>query len=902
LLGDFVVTHNSCAAIVAAENFMRTKKIVVMLPASLRGNFMDEIKNRCGNVYFSPKRRWTFYSFEYVTGKIGLKQESAIAFYLSDITGIHKSIVAAHKGVWIAADVGSTNNTNNTNANNNTAYEDLPDAAKNQIRKQLDDIIQRKYEFINYNGLSGERKLSAYTDPKKNPFDHCVVVIDEVHRFISMYLNEGKTGVPLYQRLREARDARLILLSGTPIVNDAYEAACIINLLSGPQLEYELTLAGGISKDAQKAAAYLRDHPHVDIYDMQRVPGHAFIRLCPEGFRFTDKSRYAVARDPNKTTAKQIMDEIAVRVNAVREVKENTKRNAGSRGEMVLYTAKEYDIFPATPEAFREIYVDPSTSQLRYEGQIQRRMMGRISYFSSEEKNYPSVREEYTRLTMTPAMFTVYTEQRGIEIARESKNRLRRKKEGDAADLPETYRIYSRMCCNFVYPESIKRVYKGSGKGKGKGKGKLTRARNNNAAVKRGGSNVNNSKQQNNSKANNSKQQNNSIPVDAEAEAEAEAEPEDEDEDAAAKLERQKMTLLSPAALAQLSPKAAKIIERVRKQMGKVVIYSDFKITEGVGHIAMALDVQGYKEAIVTYHAATRTYDTNITKDDVAKPKYFRFRNRKDNPGVQVLMDLFNNEIGSVPDNIKAAFGIPSTAGANNLHGEFLKVILITRAAAEGISLKQVREVHVTEVFWNEARIQQVIGRAVRAGSHTDLPDAEQNVTVYRYIVEFSEDQTKNMPSLLKNDIARSANSNSKKTPRYMTTDVYMQEHAAAKYVAVTSMQNLMKGAATDCSLMRKYHPDVTCMTSPPGEGREPTYKMDHRQDAFETAKVAVRQTQVIYDYFRECKIDNETYALDPRKMVLYDLDLYLSGKLVRVGTLTKHGKDGGVWRAKFDA
>ena len=41
---------------------------------------------------------------------------------------------------------------------------------------------------------------------------------------------------------------------------------------------------------------------------------------------------------------------------------------------------------------------------------------------------------------------------------------------------------------------------------------------------------------------------------------------------------------------------------------------------------------------------------------------------------------------------------------------------------------------HVLEPYWNEVRITQLIGRAVRQCSHADLPMKERYVDVYRYL------------------------------------------------------------------------------------------------------------------------------------------------------------------------
>jgi SNF2 family DNA or RNA helicase len=61
-------------------------------------------------------------------------------------------------------------------------------------------------------------------------------------------------------------------------------------------------------------------------------------------------------------------------------------------------------------------------------------------------------------------------------------------------------------------------------------------------------------------------------------------------------------------------------------------------------------------------------------------------------------------------------------------------VLLLSEAGKEGLDLKNTAFVHVLEPAWNEEKIEQVIGRAVRYESHTG-PD--RHVQVYRYISVF---------------------------------------------------------------------------------------------------------------------------------------------------------------------
>lgn len=67
---------------------------------------------------------------------------------------------------------------------------------------------------------------------------------------------------------------------------------------------------------------------------------------------------------------------------------------------------------------------------------------------------------------------------------------------------------------------------------------------------------------------------------------------------------------------------------------------------------------------------------------------------------------------------------------------EKMPVILITKAGAAGIDLKRARVVIIMEPHWNDELIKQVIGRAARYESHSQLPESQRNVIVYRFILQ----------------------------------------------------------------------------------------------------------------------------------------------------------------------
>jgi len=62
-----------------------------------------------------------------------------------------------------------------------------------------------------------------------------------------------------------------------------------------------------------------------------------------------------------------------------------------------------------------------------------------------------------------------------------------------------------------------------------------------------------------------------------------------------------------------------------------------------------------------------------------------------------------------------------------------IKHLLISGAGSEGLDLKGTRLVQTMEPHWNNARLKQVHGRAVRMGSHDHLPPSQRKVSIKNY-------------------------------------------------------------------------------------------------------------------------------------------------------------------------
>jgi hypothetical protein len=103
------------------------------------------------------------------------------------------------------------------------------------------------------------------------------------------------------------------------------------------------------------------------------------------------------------------------------------------------------------------------------------------------------------------------------------------------------------------------------------------------------------------------------------------------------------------------------------------------------------------------------------------------------------------------------------------------------------------------EPYWQQVRIQQVIGRARRAGSHADLPPADRNVSVHLYVGTLHASQADVAP---RNIRTRDWDG------RLLTSDEHVLGVAADKARIIDAFATAVKEAAVDCPL---WQPESTC-------------------------------------------------------------------------------------------
>lgn len=208
-------TGKSCTSIAIAEGMKSNKRVFVLTPASLKMNFFSEMK-KCGDDLYKKNQFWEFVSIEGKPEYLGI---------LSRALSLPVEFVRKQNGAWLV------------NVSKESNYTELDTTEQLDIDTQLNQMIRSKYTDINYNGLNANKIKMLTNNYTINPFDNSVVVIDEAHNFVSRIVNKIKKtksiSYILYDHLMNASNCRVVLLSGTPIINYPNEIGILYNILRG---------------------------------------------------------------------------------------------------------------------------------------------------------------------------------------------------------------------------------------------------------------------------------------------------------------------------------------------------------------------------------------------------------------------------------------------------------------------------------------------------------------------------------------------------------------------------------------------------------------------------------------------------------------------------------------------
>ena len=768
-------TGKTATSVVTAEGLSKTMPIFTFLPASLETEFIKEVRG-WGDILFNvDKNNWIFYPFQEIKGDLKLRK------MLNDEYGINEKTIngivnATKKNLkkMIEEDENQSSNMQNImrkineikgiylqspslKDENRTIYTssgnpvlkdgetftgeciELKEEQKMFIDQQINFLIQLKYNFIHYNGFpevdkvnfkekipeelegedeggtSNQRKVQYFVKQYQDnvdahgvlsPFRENVIIVDEVHNFVNEIMNGSAPANVFYDWIINSEDVKIVFLSGTPIINKPAEIAVLYNMLRGIIHIFDFSVLS--DRDDYEVQQELRQHFYqtnssIEQLHVSRKKGKLVISFMK------NKTNYesVLQNDVIKTIKfnnhsyedffKEIMDGLT-KVFDEKDIKPNQEQlkkvsiNKLKRGIPEVFDEDLQLIFNRKQRLF-DIYENDTILDLSNNENF-------MEYFLDDNYNIPEKKQVLLR-RMLLGLTSYYP------IDRSSIVNMPEIIEPKILPQYKDYNIVNNINIVPCFMTSIQWVNYEDEYSKEKMK-KLQQLRRKHLYS------------DSTSTFNIRTRQNCNVVYEDDSFRVEKDEIKKED---TYQMMARNGHFSYEGTLHLFSPKFHQILGNIQRYLnkgvptGKILYYSDFRHESGSEAFEKILIQNGYEK----YDSEKEEIENLIQKKSIKK-RYTFITGKESQEQRRINKEAFNHR--------------------GNLRGEYIHIILISSSGAEGISLKAVRQVHVMEPFWNYIRVDQVLGRAARMESHTDLPEDERNVEQYLYLTMLPEGNT----------------------------------------------------------------------------------------------------------------------------------------------------------------
>jgi hypothetical protein len=730
-------------------------------------------------------------------------------------------------------------------------YPTLPIDIQRGIAAQISDLIDSRYSFINYNGLDSESVLKVVPeeDPKTSSrFDNHVVIVDEIHNLISSTANKSPIAGRLYDAIYHARNCKVVALSGTPVINRPNEIALLLNLLRGPIERITLPVKAIEQWNESAMTTFFKKIADVDTIEFNSIKRQILLTRNPENFK-------SIYNDKGDRIAVQYTKDMPYMTPGdwVKTFKD--KFISDFKGAILGEVTTEFlEALPSKFDQFANTFLDGLT--IKNPMMFARRIQGLVSYFKgADERMLPKRIDDDKMLEQIPMsneQFNRYLEVRWEEIKRESRKAV--KGPGALDENFSSYRVMSRLVCNYSVPKELR------------GEG-----------------------------------------LDADEDAATIGK-----DDVLRKLRANPDLYLSEGALATYSPKLQKTLRNLKASAGSAedgfrnqFVYSQYESLEGLGILSAILDFNGFQEYRLIKQDGKYTEDPTM---DPKKPAYALYTGATKDTR-EIMRYIFNEDYSSLTRDFPEHAPTIKESIAKRGGKHILSVLMGTKAAAEGLTLKNVRHIHILEPYWNPARHDQVIGRGIRICSHASrqtvdgtvvpVPAEERTIRVSFYMSIFTPEQASGTeyPNIVP---IRRADTRPKKYAEtagerpadvFMSSDEFLFEVAYEKERIAKAISTLLKQAAVDCEVHRKLHsretPVIQCLRfDSKTKSEDLAFHSNIKDD--EPDSTYFRNTMRTTRHLQKVKIKDFLFLIDRDSKEVFDLPAYEidAKRLLQIGTL----------------
>ena len=684
-----------------------------------------------------------------------------------------------------------------------------------------------------------------------------------------------KRGYLFYRLLLSARNTKIIGLSGTPLINFPEELGVLSNILHGyiPVVEGIISVTGDeIQKRIEHMLLDFEYSDYVKVEADKAGQGIRFIiSLLREGVRKISND-VGVERIPEgEAVASQ--NEITSELIKLFD----TKGFKFSKNPVL----KALPLLPIFGEDFRTIFLNESKTEVINKAVLLKRLSGLISYYKGSRMDLmPKViRDEIVRIPMSEYQQKKYSLERSQEIEVEKSKKSQKvdvwAEMDDIAQMKNStsYRMGSRQICNFAFPSNVTRprpnTIEDINLEAPDTKDIIDNGLNTDAPeefeefeVPEDEEIVDIEKEEDlidrdegvvvveesvvlekgeeakpatvTAKSKSAKALLEELKQKRASDCKAGKKAGETYKDAIVRskkclveLSYDNLRLDNPEGLHIYSPKYAAILQNIQNAPGSSLVYSQFLDMEGIGIFRLVMDINGYAP-IEIVSTPTGPKFSDLTEKSLRKgslqPRYITFSGAEKEDIRRLALDVFNARFNELPESLSSVLLESGFQDNDNKRGQICRVFCITSAGAEGLSLKNVRAVHIMEPYWNDVRLKQVKGRAIRIGSHLDLPKKDQNVSIYTYVSVFGKEaqESKVGPMKIDETIFIRDSFNRKEAIEFklpivegqnqyvLTSDEYLHTISEQKKKIIDELETVMKSSAVDCELNYAENKDGT--------------------------------------------------------------------------------------------
>lgn len=764
-------TGKTATAVITTEGLSQNMDINTLLPASLESEFIKEIKKWGDNNFKLDKNNWKFITYEEYLDNNDLINEYSdkYKFNLDVMNLIYNKVKlktkssSFTKGVWITVDkqMSGIKSVSGKFIKKGIISSDKVDVLSEieiaYIETQINSLIINKYGFIHYNPFpnvkysnTSDFLKSKLEEPEKkenkthnqllveklynklaynqanyninSPFYNEVIIIDEVHNLVREIINDSKLALIFYNWIINAKNIKLICLSGTPIINKPSEICILFNMIRGNIRMYNFLIKpmGNINDiDIKLKEEFYTEGSPINQYNLTKKGGNYLLSITQnhlafesimdpntniiysiknKAYTFDEFLQYIYGillsiidesniqpsyKDINDLSKKDIdlIDKGKPYTVSLKQIKKGNTEEIFNNDQLLFdinINDKSMDL--SDNNTFMDYFIDNNTITPKKKSLLKRMIQGLVSYYPIDRSAIATMPEiikpdniiynDYNisdNIQVVPCImsslqfdkYDFYWKQSKIKSTKFNKKNV-------YSDDTFDYYIRNRQACNIVYNNDKFRFIK-------KNTPEYDKAK---------------EEQYNQLISNNS---------------------------------------LVGELLNNYSPKFYNVIKNISKfikddtPIGKILFYSEFRGDSG----------SEIFEQILIEHGYTKFNHLDKNKDKAKRYTFITGR-QEDKQFQKINKDEYNSD--------------------KNKYGEYIQIMIISESGAEGISLSCVRQVHIMEPYWNYIRINQVFGRASRLYSHIGseerhkknplLPVKERNVEQYIYLSVYPYGET----------------------------------------------------------------------------------------------------------------------------------------------------------------